>query len=120
MPGNTARMGDVPANGSLTIQSVGAFQHAPTPMHPADKVISIFSDAYTNVAVDYYNGYWAPYQTTLSADFEVNGDHILHYTDFNFVGIEFSSPTVNASEMTHLHCRHLHPQHINCKCTIQN
>ena len=39
--------------------------------------------------------------TTLSADFEVT-DQILHYTSFNFVGIEFSS-SIDASAMTHLH-----------------
>lgn len=105
-PGNamiTAKMGDIDAEGSLSIQSRGPFQHAPTPVYPAENVISVFSDAYENVAVEYYNGYWEPYQTTLSADFEVGGDHILHYTNFNFVGIEFSSPTVNATAMTHLH-----------------
>jgi hypothetical protein len=31
------------------------------------------------------------------------GDNVLNYTNFNFVGIEFSSPTVNATSMTHLH-----------------
>jgi hypothetical protein len=105
-PGNaeiTALVGDVVAEGSLTVQSEGAFENAPVPtFEPAD-VISIFSDNYPNVPVDYYNGYWAPYQTTLSADFEVGGDHILHYTDFNFVGIEFSAPTIDASSMTHLY-----------------
>jgi hypothetical protein len=103
-PGNaqiTAHVGDVVADGSLTINSVGNFQHAPTPPHAPENVISIFSDTYTNVPVDYYNGYWEPWQTTLSADFEVNGDHILHYTNFNFVGIQFGSPPVNASTMTH-------------------
>jgi len=99
----TASLGGVAAKGSLTIQSMGAFTQAPTPVHPAANVISIFSDAYTNVPVNYYNGYWAPYQTTQSADFVVNGDHVLYYLNFNFVGIEFSSPTINASTMTHLH-----------------
>lgn len=105
-PGNaeiTAMVGDAATLGSLTLQSIGNFQQAPLPVHPAADVISIFSNAYTNVPVNYYNGYWAPYQTTLSADFEVNGDQILQYTDFNFVGIEFSSPTVDATAMTHLH-----------------
>lgn len=105
-PGNvviTARVGGINANGSLVVQSQGVYEHAPTPTVNQADVISIFSDAYTNVPVNYYNGYWAPYQTTLSADFVVNGDHVLHYTNFNFVGIEFSSPTVNASAMTHLH-----------------
>lgn len=105
-PGNaviTAKVGDIKANGSLTMQSQGVFQHAPTPLQAADKVISVFSNAYANVPVKYYNGYWAPYQTTLSADFEVDGDQILNYTNFNFVGIEVSPPVINATGMTHLH-----------------
>ncbi len=99
----TATLGGVPAKGSLTIQSLGNFQSAPIPTHSPDKVISIFSDVYNDVPVDYYNGFWQPFQTTLSADFTVNNDRILHYTDFNFVGIQFSSPTINATSMTHLH-----------------
>lgn len=105
-PGNaliSASVGDKVVNGSLTIKSMGAFVHAPVPVQDPAKVISVFSDTYQNVPVDYYNGFWAPYQTTLSADFAVNGDHILHYTNFNFVGIQMSPPTVNASSMTHLH-----------------
>ncbi|MEQ1745546.1 MAG: Ig-like domain-containing protein [Saprospiraceae bacterium] len=105
-PGNatiTATVGGVPVKGSLRLNSVGNFQPAPVPTRPAATVISLFSNAYTNVPVDYYNGYWAPFQTTQSADFAVNGDNILHYTDFNFVGIQFTSPTVDATAMTHLH-----------------
>ncbi len=105
-PGNaeiSAKVGGITANGSLNIQSMGAFEHAPTPTRDPAGVISVFSEAYDNVAVDYYNGYWAPYQTTLSADFEVNGDRVLNYTDFNFVGIQISPPLVDASSMTHLH-----------------
>ncbi|MFN2394826.1 MAG: hypothetical protein ABR597_03965 [Bacteroidales bacterium] len=105
-PGNaqiTANVGDTEAEGSLTIQSLGVFETAPTPIHDPENVISIFSDFYENVPVDFYNGYWEPYQTTLSADFEVEGDRILNYTDFNFVGIQFTSPTVDATAMTHLH-----------------
>ena len=90
-------------DGSLTINSLGTFLSAPTPTHNPANVISIFSDAYANVPVNYYNGYWAPWQTSLSDDFSVNGDHILQYTIFNFAGIEFSTPTVNASAMTHFH-----------------
>jgi hypothetical protein len=99
----TAKIGNTEASGSLTINSQGIFQKAPVPNRPSNRVISIFSNAYTNVPVDYYNGYWQPYQTTQSADFEFDGDKVLHYTNFNFVGIQFSSPTVNASSMTHLH-----------------
>lgn len=99
----TATLGNNTAKGSLVINSSGTYTHAPTPTQPADKVISLFSDQYTNVPVDYYNGYWAPYQTTQSADFQVDGDHVLNYTNFNFVGIQMSSPTVNVSSMSHLH-----------------
>ena len=99
----TAKSGDVDAAGSLTVESAGNFVHAPEPTIPADKVISIFSDAYSNVPVDFYNGYWEPYQTTLSADFKVNDDNVLYYTNFNFVGIQFTSPTIDASNTDTLH-----------------
>lgn len=100
----TASFGDdVEADGSLTVQSSGSFDYAPTPTLEADEVISIFSNAYTNVPVDFYNGYWEPWQTTLSADFTINGDDVLNYTNFNFVGIQFASQTINAANMTHLH-----------------
>lgn len=99
----TARLGNQDALGSLTIQSRGQYVNAPTPVRPSNRVISLFSDAYQNVPVDYYNGYWAPFQTTQSADFTVGDDNVLHYTSFNFVGIQFSSPTVNATSMTHVH-----------------
>lgn len=99
----TATLGGIEAKGSITIQSLGTFSPALSPTKPAANVISLFSNAYTNVPVEYYNGYWQPYQTTQSSDFNVNGDAILNYTNFNFVGIQFSLPTVNASAMTHLH-----------------
>lgn len=99
----TATFNNQPATGSLTINCSGNFTHAPRPnLNPAN-VISIFSDAYSNVPVNYYNGYWQPWQTTQSNDFAVLGDNVLNYTNFNFVGIEFSNPTVNATSMTHIH-----------------
>lgn len=99
----TAKLGDVVAKGSLTLNGTGQFTAAPTPSRAANRVISVFSDAYTNVPVSYYNGYWAPYQTTRSEDFTLNGDNVLNYTNFNFVGIEFSNPVINAGTMTHFH-----------------
>lgn len=99
----TAKIGDLDAKGSLTINSAGDFVNAPIPTADPNNVISLFSDAYENVPVEYYNGYWQPYQTTTSADFEVAGDHVLNYANFNFVGIQFTAPTIDASDMTHLH-----------------
>ncbi|UMY64914.1 MULTISPECIES: Ig-like domain-containing protein [unclassified Flavobacterium] len=99
----TATLNGQNALGSLTINSLGAFTSAPTPTEAANTVISIFSNHYTNVPVDYYNGYWAPYQTTQSSDFTVNGDDVLNYTNFNFVGTQFSNPTIDATMMSHFH-----------------
>ena len=100
----SATLGGVNAVGSFTINSLGAFTPAPTPTRDPGNVISIFSNAYTNVPVEYYNGFYAPYQTTLGGnDIHINGDDIIRYTQLNFVGIQFSMPTVNASSMTHLH-----------------
>jgi len=99
----TASLNGVEAVGSMTINSMGRFALPDAPTHAAADVISIFSDAYENVPIDFYNGYWEPYQTTTSADFDVNGDNILGYENFNFVGHQFGSPTVNGSQMTHFH-----------------
>lgn len=99
----TATFNGVSVLGSLTINCLGAFVAAPTPTVNAANVISIFSDTYNNVPVNYYNGYWQPWQTSVSNDFSVLGNNILSYSIFNFVGIEFSSPTVNATSMTHFH-----------------
>ncbi|SCY28509.1 glycosyl hydrolase family 16 [Flavobacterium caeni] len=99
----TATLGSEEVLGSLTVNSQGAFEHAPVPDEDPADVISIYTEAYPNVPVNYYNGYWQPYQTTQSADFTVDGDNVLNYTNFNFVGVEFSAPTVDASGMSHLH-----------------
>lgn len=99
----TAVLAGVKAKGSLTIQSLGQFVPAPTPSrNPAD-VISVFSDAYTNIAVDFYNGFFE-FQTTLGgADLNINGDRVIQYTNLNFVATEFKNPTINVSQMTHFH-----------------
>ncbi|NBC26119.1 MAG: carbohydrate-binding protein [Bacteroidetes bacterium] len=108
----TATLGGVNANGALIIESVGEFTPAPTPTEDPSNVISVFSDAYQNVPVDYYNGFFnADGQTTQGgvgpggADFTVDGDGVINYTDLNFVGIgTFENvPSIDASDMTHLH-----------------
>ena len=100
----TAKLSGLDALGSLTINSLGVFTPAPTPTRDPASVISIFSNAYTNVPVEYYNGYYAPYQTTQGqADIHINGNDIIRYTQLNFVGIQFAQPTINATQMTHLH-----------------
>ena len=109
----TATLGDKIAKGSLTINSEGTFIGAPRPTKDTANVISVFSDAYPNINVDFYNGYWQPYQTTQSADFVVNGDNVLNYSSFNFVGIQVSSPTVNIGSKTNLHLDLYFPDELN-------
>jgi len=100
----TAMLAGVAAKGSLTIESLGNFVAAPTPTRNAANVISVFSDAYTNIPVDFYNGFFAPFQTTLGgANLTINGNKIIQYTNLNFVATEFKNPTQNISQMTHFH-----------------
>jgi hypothetical protein len=98
----SATVNGVEASGTLTVNSINSipFQLS-RPEREPDKVISIFSDAYPNVPVNYFNGYWAPYQHTQLSEIKVNGDNILNYTDFDFVGNGF--PPVDASDMSHIH-----------------
>jgi len=96
-------IGGVDSIDSITINSLGNFSLAPTPTKDPSKVLSVFSDAYKNVPVTYYNGFWTPGSTTGSADFDVNGDNILNYINFNYVGTALSNPTLNASAMTRVH-----------------
>ncbi len=102
----TATLAGQDAAGSLTIDSSGEFILPPEPTIDPANVISIFSDAegYEDIPVDFYNGFYAPFQTTTSNDFEREGQRFLGYENFNFVGIEFNQnvPTVDGSEMTHL------------------
>ncbi|WP_428236707.1 Ig-like domain-containing protein [Gracilimonas sp.] len=108
----TASLDEVTAAGSLTIQSIGDFTPAPVPDEDPADVISIFSDAYDNVPVDYYNGFFnGDGQTTLGgtgeggADIVVDGNGIINYTNLNFVGIGtfMDVASIDASGMTHLH-----------------
>lgn len=115
----TATLDTIHARGSLTINSSGSYVGAPTPTKDPANVISVFSDAYTNINVDYYNGYWAPFQTTQSADFTVNGDHVLNYSNFNFVGIQVTSPTVNIASKAFLHLDIYLPDNLNPGATFK-
>lgn len=96
----TASLGGVKATGSLTVNVPGSFPVAPVPTLAQNNVISIFSDKYTNLPVNYYNGYWAPYQTTKGEQTTIDGQNVLNYTELNFVGTQLTTP-LDISEMTH-------------------
>jgi hypothetical protein len=98
----TAILGGVKAKGSLTVEVLGSFEFAPVPTRDPNNVISVFSDAYTNIPVDFYNGFFGG-QTTLGGAFDINDKNIILYENLNFVATGFSNPTVDASVMTHFH-----------------
>lgn len=97
----TAKLLDVDAVGSVEITNTGPYVHAPTPTRDKSNVLSVFSDSYTNVNAG-YNLFWAPYQTTTSADFVVDGDNVLNYLNFNFVSNGFFPP-INVTNYPNLH-----------------
>jgi len=100
----TATLGAVKAKGSATLEVQGAFDFAPVPpeRNPED-VISIFSDAYANVPVDFYNGFFDG-QTTTGGALRIDEDNnIILYENLNFVATSFTNPTVNVSQKTFFH-----------------
>ncbi len=104
----TATIGGVKAAGSLILESLGSFDAAPDPTRDPANVISIFSDAYTNVAVDYYNGFFTPDgQTTQGGapPLTLGDGQVINYTMLNFVGIGtfLNVPSIDATQMTHFH-----------------
>ena len=89
------------ANGSYDVGSVTAtltvtVPNAPTPTNAAEDVISIFSNAYTDVANTNFFPNWG--QSTQYV--QQNG--MLKYSNLNYQGITFS-PIINGSAMEKLH-----------------
>ncbi len=77
---------------------------APTPpAKNAADVISIFSDAYTNVSgTNYFPDWGQGNQGSSWAMFNLNGNNILQYINLSYQGIQFGS-AVDASGMKFLH-----------------
>lgn len=86
-----------PQSGSPTEPTVAA----PTPpvRDPAN-VISLFSDAYTNVTVDTWRTDWS---SALLTDLTIAGNPTKKYSQLDFVGIETVVNQLNITGMTHLH-----------------
>lgn len=76
---------------------------APTPTRDAADVISLFSDAYTNVAVDTFR---ADFGDAIQSDTLIDGNSTLLYLGLSFTGIETlgdNAIDLVAAGMTHLH-----------------
>ncbi len=72
---------------------------AQTPDVPEDMVISLFSDAYTNVPVDTFRTVWSDSKFEIDV---VDGDEIIIYDSLNFVGIETVANQLDVTEMSHV------------------
>ena len=101
----TAKLGTVNATGTLTV-NVSAVSTptvaAPTPpARTATDVISLFSNTYTNKAVDTWSASWDQADV---ADVQIAGNDTKKYTNITFAGIEHVGPNLlKAKDMTHFH-----------------
>ena len=97
----TATLGSAVADGAVTVTAVeGPTQAAPVPTVPANQVISLFSNAYTNVTVDTWS---ADFDTADVDDVQIEGDDTKLYSNLGFAAIEFISEQIDATAMTHIH-----------------
>jgi hypothetical protein len=97
------------AGGSVFVDNIYFYKEAtvvsgptasPTPTVPAANVISMFSNAYTNVPVDTWRTSWS--NATLE-DVTLGGNAAKKYSALDFVGIETASSPIDATAMTHFH-----------------
>ncbi|HMR17390.1 MAG TPA: hypothetical protein PKD13_13020, partial [Mariniflexile sp.] len=91
-------------NGDGTLPTVAA----PTPTFSASSVVSIFSDAYTNVAISELNPNWG--QTTTLTTTNIGGNNVWLYETLNYTGIvtNYGSPT-NLSGFRYVHFDYFTP-----------
>ncbi|MFV8332112.1 T9SS type A sorting domain-containing protein [Flavobacterium sp. GSP14] len=75
---------------------------APTPTVAATNVISLFSNAYTNVTVDTWRADWGQSGNVLS-DIQVAGNDTKKYTDLSYFGVLTEANKINASTMLNFH-----------------
>ncbi|MEY2763716.1 MAG: hypothetical protein RLZZ205_140, partial [Bacteroidota bacterium] len=86
---------------TLVVSSPPPATAAPTPpSRNASNVISMYSDAYTNVTIDTWSAVWD--QADVS-DVTVSGNNTKLYTNFNFAGVEFTNNQINATNMEKFH-----------------
>ena len=104
----TAKLGDVDVDGEVTVTVIAPpSTPAVTPTVPAGDVISLFSDAYTDIAVDTWRTDWSS-QSVSVYDQQIAGDNVKAYVGLNnlaYVGVEFVNEQVDAATagMTHFH-----------------
>jgi hypothetical protein len=87
-------------NVNFTLEDPEPTAAAPIPPLPPAEVISIFSNAYTDVTVDTWSATWDQADVE---DVQIAGDDAKKYTNLTYAGIEFTSNTIDASSMDNFH-----------------
>jgi hypothetical protein len=90
--------GSITANFTVSVAPLST--NAPNPTKPANKVISLFSDTYTNVPVTEWRTSWSGAGPLV--DTAIDGNNIKKYTDVDFVGIEFPPIDVTMADSVHI------------------
>ncbi len=99
----TAMLGAVAATGTLTVNVAAVpapLVAAPTPTRPAASVISLFSNAYTDVAGTDWFPNWG--QTTVVTDIQIAGNATKKYSNLNYQGVQFGT-AINVTAMNYFH-----------------
>lgn len=73
---------------------------APLPSHPAENVVSIFSDSYENVPVATWSADW---DNADVFDTQINGNNVKKYAINAFAGIELVAPYADVSSKSYMH-----------------
>ncbi len=73
---------------------------APTPTVDPSDVISLFSDAYSDVAVDTWSASW---DMANVQNYMIGSDYVKKYTQLVYAGIEFANNPIDATAMTQFH-----------------
>jgi hypothetical protein len=84
----------------VTATTLAPLPGAPVPTLNASRVISVFSNTYTNVAGTNFNPGWG--QSTVATATALSGNDAMKYMNFGYQGIEMGS-AVDASLLTTLH-----------------
>ena len=72
---------------------------APTPNKAPADVISVYSDAYTNLNAN-LDPFWG--QQTDATEIQIDGNNTLEYANLNYQGLQYTQTDVSAMEYVHL------------------
>jgi len=89
--------------GEVIVVPTGPTTNAPTPTVDAGDVISIYSDAYTDITGTNFNPNWGQ-STQVNTAYDPTGEGtntVIEYSNFNYQGTEF--PSTDMSAMTKVH-----------------